>query len=112
MSPCMSIRFNFNDLDVHPNELKKAGSSSIANSSALRKVFFFLRLAVILYALKNLQPMEKIISVVIVVHKFGQKFFISGIFWKLLYKYLKKIPIEAARNSFLQHAKFLCTLHK
>ena len=24
----MSIRFNINDLDVHPNELKKAGNSS------------------------------------------------------------------------------------
>ena len=28
------IRFNFNDLDVHPNELKKAGNSS---SSQLQK---------------------------------------------------------------------------
>ena len=35
-------------------------------------------------------------SVVIGVYKFGQEFFIIGIFWNFLYKYLKTIPAKAA----------------
>ena len=40
--------------------------------------------------------MQKIMRVVIDVYKFGQEFFISGIFWKFLYKYLKTILVKAA----------------
>ena len=85
------------------NLRRQAGSSSSsrAHLSALQKVFssgfkYFFMLAVIFYTLKNLQPMQKIMSVVIGVHKFGQKFFIIGIFWKFLYKYLKTILVKPA----------------
>jgi hypothetical protein len=44
-------------------------------------------------------------SVVIDVYIFGQEIFSIGIFWKFLYKYLKSIPVKAALNAFLQHAK-------
>ena len=40
--------------------------------------------------------MQKIMSVVIGVYKFGQEFFIIGIFWNILYKYKKEIPAKAA----------------
>ena len=38
--------------------------------------------------------MQKIMSVLIGVYKFGQEFFIIGIFWKILYKYMKTIPAK------------------
>jgi hypothetical protein len=40
--------------------------------------------------------MQKIISVVIDIYKFGRETFTIGIFWKFLFKYLKTIPIKAA----------------
>ncbi len=40
--------------------------------------------------------MQKIMSVVIDVYKFGQEFFIIGIFWNILYKYQNKIQAKAA----------------
>ena len=40
--------------------------------------------------------MQKDLSVVIGVYKFGQEFFIIGIFWNILYKYQKKNPAKAA----------------
>ena len=40
--------------------------------------------------------MQKIMTVVIGVYKFGQEFFIIDIFWNILYKYPKKIPAKAA----------------
>ena len=40
--------------------------------------------------------MQKIMSVVIGVYKFGQEFFKIGIFWNILYKYQKLIPTKAA----------------
>ena len=49
--------------------------------------------------------MQKMFCVVIDVYKFGQKVFTIGIFWKILYKYLKTIPVKAALNAFLQHGK-------
>ena len=39
--------------------------------------------------------MQKNMRVVIDVYKFGQEFFIIGIFWKFLYKYLKPILAKA-----------------
>ena len=62
-------------------------------------------LAVIFCILKNYHPMQKIMSVVIGVYKYGHEFFIIGIFWKKLYKYLNTLPAKAAYNAFLQHAK-------
>ena len=53
-------------------------------------------LAVIFCLLKNYHPIQKMMSVVIDVYKFGQEIFIIGIFWKFLYKYLKTIPVKAA----------------
>ena len=55
--------------------------------------------------MKNYHPMQKAMSVVIGVYKFGQEFFIIGIFWNILYKYQKKVPAKAAKNGSLQHAK-------
>ena len=43
--------------------------------------------------------------VVIDVYNFGQEFFIIGIYWKLLCKYLKMNLVKAAKNAFLQRAK-------
>ena len=40
--------------------------------------------------------MQKIMSEVIGVYKFGQEFFIIGIFWNILYKYPQKIPAKSA----------------
>ena len=40
--------------------------------------------------------MQKIMSVVIGVYKFGQEFLIIGFFLNILYKYQKKIPAQAA----------------
>ena len=40
--------------------------------------------------------MQKIMSVVIAVYKFGQEFFIIGIFWNILYKYQNESPAKAA----------------
>ena len=40
---------------------------------------------------KELASNAKKKSVVIVVYKFGQEFFIIGIFWKFLYKYIRTI---------------------
>ena len=37
--------------------------------------------------------MQKIMSVVIGVYKFDEEFFIIGIFWKILYEYLKTILV-------------------
>ena len=63
--------------------------------------------------------MQKIIRVVIGVYKFGQEFFIIGIFWNILYKYQKQIPAKAekymqpaqiklhAAENFLHPAKIL-----
>ena len=54
--------------------------------STLQKVNFcqasniFCMLAVFFCILKNYHPMQKIMSVVIGVYKFGQEFFIIGIF--------------------------------
>jgi hypothetical protein len=73
--------------------------------------------AVIFCLLKNYHPMQKMMSVVIDIHKFDQEFYIIGMFWKFLYKYLKIFPIKASKNivcslqkqnpdeNFLQHAK-------
>ena len=50
--------------------------------------------------------MQKIIHVVIDVNKFGQEFYIIGIFWKFLYKHQKNpILAKAAWNAYLQYAK-------
>ena len=38
-------------------------------------------LAVIFYILKNYYPMQKIMRTVVGVYKFGQEFFITGIFF-------------------------------
>ena len=46
--------------------------------------------------------MQKMMSVVINVCKFGQEIITIGIFWKFLYKYQKTIPVKAA---FLKHGK-------
>jgi hypothetical protein len=62
-------------------------------------------LAAIFCILKNYHPMQNIMSEVIGVYKFGQEFFMIGIFWNILYKCPKKITSKAAENTFFQHAK-------
>ena len=49
--------------------------------------------------------MQKMLSVVIDVYKFGQEILAIGTFCNFLYKYLKTIPVKAAENAFLQHGK-------
>ena len=49
--------------------------------------------------------MQKIMSVVIGVYKFGQEFFIIGIFWNILYKYQKKLQLNL-------HEMHLCSMQK
>ena len=66
---------------------------------------YFFMLAVIFCLLKNYHPMQKMMSVVIDVYRFGQEIFTIGIFWKCLYKSQKTIPVKAAKNAFLQHGK-------
>ena len=69
--------------------------------STLQKVNFcqvsniFCTLAVFFCILKNYHPMQKIMSVVIRIYKFSQEFFITGIFWNILYKYQNTIPTKA-----------------
>ena len=46
--------------------------------------------------------MQKMMSVVINVYKFGQEIFTIGIFWKFLSKYLNTILVKAA---FLKRGK-------
>ena len=46
--------------------------------------------------MKNYHPMQKAMSVVIGVYKFGQEFFIIGIFWNILYKYKKHFLAKPA----------------
>ena len=62
-------------------------------------------LTVISCLLKNYHPMQKMMSGVIDVYKFGQEIFTIGIFRKCLYKSQKTIPVQAAKNAFLQHGK-------
>ena len=62
-------------------------------------------LDVIFCLLKNYHPMQKMLSVVIDVYKFGQKILTIGTFCNFLFKYLKTIPVKAAENAFLQHRK-------
>ena len=59
----------------------------------------------IICILKNYHPIQKIMSEVVSVYKFGQEFFIIGIFKIILYKYPKKNPAKAAYTASLQHAK-------
>ena len=44
-------------------------------------------------------------SVVIGIYKFGQEFFIIGIFWNILNRYQKIFPGKDAKNASLQSAK-------
>ena len=45
---------------------------------------------------EELSPIQKVMYVVIDVYKFGQEFFIIGIFWNFLYNYLKSILAKKA----------------
>ena len=64
---------------------------------------FFFRLQIFLHAGCNFLPSKKLPPFAkndergnIDIHKFGQEFYIIGIFWKFLYKYLKTIPVQTA----------------
>jgi hypothetical protein len=62
-------------------------------------------LAAIFHTLKNYHPMQKIMSLVIGVYKFGQEFYMIGIFQIFCTNIKKPIPTKAAKNASLQHAK-------
>jgi hypothetical protein len=62
-------------------------------------------LDVIFCLLKNYHPMQKMMSVVIDVYKFGQVIFTIGTFYNLLYKYLKPIPVKAVQHKLKNSLK-------
>ena len=62
---------------------------------------------------EKLSLIQKIMSVVIGVYKFGQEFFIIGIFWNILYKYQKKkIQLKLHKMHLCSMQKFIYNLHK
>ena len=90
----------------------KFGSSWIQSPFYLPcKNDFSIRLQIFLHAgwifclPKNYNPMQKMMSVVIDVYKFGQEIFSIGTFWYFLYNDLNRIPVIAAENAFLQHGR-------
>ena len=87
--------------DLSPPPMIKCEKSPFYLCTLQKVIFcsgckYFFILAAIFCLLKNYNPMQKMVWVVIDVYKFVQKMFTIGIFWIFLYKYLKKIPVKAA----------------
>ena len=89
----------------YPKKIPELFLSTLQNVIFSSGYNYFFMLAVIFCLLKNYHPMQEMMSSVIDVYQFGQEILTIGIFWIFLNKYIKKIPVNAAKNVFFQLGK-------